>query len=302
MELKSRRVAERNGEYAEITGGTGVGKILQIPEEIDGLPVLSVAGHAFEKCKEIEEVVLPDSVRQVGGFAFYGCGKLRKISLSDYTEGWGNGVLRLCDSLAHVEFRVRRGRYAILMDLLAGVDCRLYVTIVEGSGKTELYFPAYVRGFDEDTFARAIHSWIEGAGYAYREAVQRKGVSLRNYDALFSRARGEGTESGARVALSRLMYPKELREEMKTEYESYLRENAEDVIRMLLAVRSIDERDRVFFLAGNGLLTPEAADTGALLSSGMRDGEMTALLMSCGRRGEKDNTDPGGDLFDLGDL
>lgn len=302
MELKSRRAAERNGEYTEITGGTGVGKILQIPEEIDGLPVLSVAGHAFEKCQEIEEIVLPDSVQQVGGFAFYGCGKLRRISLSDYTEGWGNGVLRLCDSLTRVEFRVHRGRYSLLQDLLAGTDRRLYVTIVEDSMETELYFPAYVRGFDEDTFARAIHSWIEGAGYAYREAVERKGINLRNYDALFSRARGEGTESGARVALARLMYPKELRGEMKTEYESYLRKNSEDVIRMLLADRSMEERERVFFLAGNGLLTPEAADAGALLSSGMRDGEMTALLMSCGRRGKKDNTDPGGDSFDLGDL
>ena len=250
----------------------------------------------------IEEVILPDSLLQVGGFAFYGCGKLRKISLSDHTEGWGNGGLRLCDSLSHVEFRVLRERYGILRDLLAGTDCRLYVKIVRDTEETELYFPAYVRGFDEDTFARAIHSWIEGAGYAYREAVERKGVNMRTYDSLFARARSAGTESSARVALSRLMYPEALRMEMKTEYERWLRENSEDVLRLLLGERSMEARERVFFLAGNGLLTPEAADAGALIASGMRDGELTALLMSCGTMGRAVSEEPDSDLFDLGDL
>ncbi len=302
MELLTQRVTERNGDCAEITGGSDIGRVLRIPDAIGGLPVCSVAGHAFERNQMIEEVILPDSLLQVGGFAFYGCGKLRKISLSDHTEGWGNGVLRLCDSLSHVEFRVHRGRYAVLRDLLAGVDCRLYVKIVENGEETELYFPAYVRGFDEDTFARAIHSWIEGAGYAYREAVERKGVNMRTYDSLFARARSAGTESSARVALSRLMYPKALRMEMKTEYECYLRQNAEEVIRLLLDERSMEARKRVFFLAGNGLLTAEAADAGALISSGMRDSEMTALLMSCGTRGRTAYEESDGDFFDPGDL
>ena len=55
---------------------------------------------------------------------------------------------------------------------------------------------------------------------------------MRTYDSLFARARSAGTESSARVALSRLMYPKALRMEMKTEYERWLRENSEDVIRL----------------------------------------------------------------------
>ncbi len=273
MELLTRRVTERNGDCAEITGGSDIGRVLRIPDEIEGLPVCSVAGHAFERNQMIEEVILPDSL-----------------------------VLRLCDSLSHVEFRVLRERYGILRDLLAGTDCRLYVKIVRDTEETELYFPAYVRGFDEDTFARAIHSWIEGAGYAYREAVERKGVNMRTYDSLFARARSAGTESSARVALSRLMYPEALRMEMKTEYERWLRENSEDVLRLLLGERSMEARERVFFLAGNGLLTPEAADAGALIASGMRDGELTALLMSCGTMGRAVGEEPDSDLFDLGDL
>ena len=58
----------------------------------------------------------------------------------------------------------------------------------------------------------------------------------------------------------------------------------------------------MFFLAGNGLLTPEAADAGALIASGMRDGELTALLMSCGTMGRAVSEEPDSDLFDLGDL
>ena len=226
MELLARRITERNGDYAEITGGRDIGRILRIPDEIEGLPVCSVAGHAFERNQMIEEVILPDSLLQVGGFAFYGCGKLRKISLSDHTEGWGNGVLRLCDSLSHVEFRVHRGRYAVLRDLLAPV------------------------------FLKQLFRF----------------------------------------------YPEALRMEMKTEYERWLRENSEDVLRLLLGERSMEARERVFFLAGNGLLTPEAADAGALIASGMRDGELTALLMSCGTMGRAVGEEPDSDLFDLGDL
>ena len=65
------------------------------------------------------------------------------------------------------------------------------------------------------------------------------------------------------------MYPEALRMEMKTEYERWLRENSEDVLRLLLGERSMEARERVFFLAGNGLLTPEAADAGALIASGI---------------------------------
>ena len=90
--------------------------------------------------------------------------------------------------------------------------------------------------------------------------------------------------------------------EMKTEYERWLRENSEDVLRLLLGERSMEARERVFFLAGNGLLTPEAADAGALIASGMRDGELTALLMSCGTMGRAVGEEPDSDLFDLGDL
>ena len=124
MEPKIRRITDKSGDYAEITGGSGIGRVLRIPDEVDGLPVRSVCGHAFERNQVIEEVILPDTLLQVGGFAFYGCGKLRKISVSDHTEGWGNGVLRLCDSLSHVEFRVHRGRYAVrICSRASTADC-----------------------------------------------------------------------------------------------------------------------------------------------------------------------------------
>ena len=70
MELLARRITERNGDYAEITGGRDIGRILRIPDEIEGLPVCSVAGHAFERNQMIEEVILPDSLEKLGRKAF----------------------------------------------------------------------------------------------------------------------------------------------------------------------------------------------------------------------------------------
>lgn len=64
----------------EITGYSG-GDIAVIPEEIEGLPVLSIASDAFDS--DISRVVIPRTVRSVASGAFSGCDNLKEVVIFD---------------------------------------------------------------------------------------------------------------------------------------------------------------------------------------------------------------------------
>ena len=81
---------------------------------------------------------------------------------------------------------------------------------------------AYVNDFDEDTMARAIHPRIEGCGYAFREAVTRKGVDFHHYDSQFPRTEGDGWKVIGEVAAARILLPYRLSEEARRRYEAAL--------------------------------------------------------------------------------
>ena len=59
----------------EILSGT-----VRIPEELGGLPVTGIGRRLFYECKQIEEVVIPETVTSIGDAAFCICNNLRKIN------------------------------------------------------------------------------------------------------------------------------------------------------------------------------------------------------------------------------
>lgn len=56
----------------------------EIPEKIDGVPVVAIAKNGFSDCKKLESISIPDSVFYIGAGAFGGCESLK------YTE-YNNG-------------------------------------------------------------------------------------------------------------------------------------------------------------------------------------------------------------------
>lgn len=67
---------------AKIKGYLGTEKDLVIPSEIEGVPVVSIHQSAFRDDKNIESVVLPDSITHIDDTAFAGCTNLKSIKLS----------------------------------------------------------------------------------------------------------------------------------------------------------------------------------------------------------------------------
>lgn len=291
---------ESGQQYIEITGVRDAARILRIPYAIEGLPVRIIGSHAFEKTDGIRQIILPDSVRAVGTFAFYGCQDLQMIALTDRTESWGTGAIYFCGNLSEIQIRVTGKRYSVLRDLLSDIDTGLYVKINEPDFTAKLYFPAFTHGFDEDTYARAFHTWIEGCGFAYRETVMRSGIDFRGYDQLFLRAVADGVgglQNAANIAMARLMYPCSMKPAARDMYEDFLRKHGEEVLLRLVGEH---DREQSMFLLDAGYISAEAAKKAVLEAAGQGDAELVAMLMR--QRGEELNRSMKTPEFDLGDL
>ncbi len=62
---------------------------LDIPSEIDGVPVTSIGSQAFKNCSNLQILSIPESITKIGSSAFYGCTGLTKVNISNI-DAWFN--------------------------------------------------------------------------------------------------------------------------------------------------------------------------------------------------------------------
>ena len=80
-----------------ITSYLGTGTRVQIPESIDGYPVVAIGESAFRNSK-VEQVILPTGVKTIDWFAFYGSYRLQSVALPDSVTTIEYGAFELCSS------------------------------------------------------------------------------------------------------------------------------------------------------------------------------------------------------------
>src|SRR5258708_23541 len=68
-----------NNGAITITGFTGPGGDVTIPDTINGLPVTSIGGSAFDHCTSLTTVTIPNSVTSILDYAFYSCASLTRV-------------------------------------------------------------------------------------------------------------------------------------------------------------------------------------------------------------------------------
>lgn len=217
---------QENKKYLTAKGYEGPCKKLVIPDSDGDLPVEVIGNHAFSSRKDLEEVVIPDSVHTVLGFAFHNCGKLRKISLTDSVEEYLDGGTRQCESLCEIEVDLKRGKPFIIRRILEDNDRRLTFRIHMPVGDALMVFPGFNYDFVENTMARTIQFAIEGTGYAYREVVKSDKIGFREYDNLFSKVSADDRGTAEMIAIARLLVPYELSDDARITYENWLKKKA----------------------------------------------------------------------------
>lgn len=286
-------------EYIEITGYEGSITNLLIPETIDGIRVESIGSHAFSAREDIVSVEISQTVRILRSYVFHNSRNLRKISIYDSIDDYYDGVVRQCDSLEEVEITITRSWFEVIRNFLADSDKAIRFVVhdrTENDTDSVLSFPGYVYDFNENTMARTIQFSIAGAGYAYRECVDRRRIDYRQYDALFQKAMIDGGSICQDIAIGRLLYPLELEDRFKADYEKYVRDNGRDIL-----IRHIDmaKRDGVAidtlgklleYTSDNNLFEDSDVESAVEYASRLDTPAITSLLMEKSRKEAKDNT------------
>ena len=90
------------GDGLVVTGATGSGPRLEIPDAIDGRSVVGIGDSAFRGSVDLRSVRLPDSLRWIGQCAFQGCAALSELALPRRMEAIGESAFQGCAALEGV--------------------------------------------------------------------------------------------------------------------------------------------------------------------------------------------------------
>ena len=77
---------EFQGRIAVITGASKDEEVIEIPEELEGMPVAKIETNAFVEMPKLRKVVIPKSVKVIGGYAFASCPALSHVELNEGLE------------------------------------------------------------------------------------------------------------------------------------------------------------------------------------------------------------------------
>ncbi len=136
----------------EITGYKGTGTSIVIPEQIDGMPVRTIARWAFENVPDVESITIPDSFYRIYGNNFYNSKWYQ--NQSDGPVYLGN-ILHSYKGTAPSSYTVKEGTVSISQSAFSGKTELKSVTLPEsllhidnyafsGSGLTSVTLPSKV--------------------------------------------------------------------------------------------------------------------------------------------------------------
>ena len=123
----------------EIVRCYGTDDRIVLPEEINGLPVVSAAPYAFSAHKdgeedaetwesedvisfgeerllageEVQEIVFPDTLKEIGRYIFYGCKKLERLEFSDTLMQVGTVRIWFFRSIMMRRWRIRLREFCL---------------------------------------------------------------------------------------------------------------------------------------------------------------------------------------------
>lgn len=229
-----------------------------VPETIEGYRIVEAAAYVFsagmwqEPFEEsertagppacgsaVEEVYFPKTLKKIGRYAFYNCDHLRVLGLpgtcTDIGGGSFNGSRQYIKEL-HIDDK--SGEKSCLKELLSELSeqMRVYYSL-DGVFLGVLLFPYYYEEAIENTPARILEKETHGVGHRYRYCFQNTQFVFREYDAerlFYDLQVKERPQTVLELALWRLRWPHDCRQDAVERYESYVRSHLTETVEFLL--------------------------------------------------------------------
>lgn len=145
-------VSLADGSYVKITGCEGTASEITIPEQIEGLPVVSIDLYAFYDCDHLVCITLEAGISSIGNGAFWNCDNLSGIyvdSNNEYYASDESGVLFNKDKTKLIQApRMLSGAYTLpesvaTIDISAFEGCSELTSLTIGSSITEIGHSAF---------------------------------------------------------------------------------------------------------------------------------------------------------------
>jgi hypothetical protein len=99
---RAQFVYTTNSGTITITGYTGPGGDVTIPDTINGLPVASIGDFALYSCTSLVRIAIPNSVIRIGSSAFEGCTGVTNVALGKSVTSIGSRAFGGCGYLTTI--------------------------------------------------------------------------------------------------------------------------------------------------------------------------------------------------------
>ena len=123
----------RDGE-AVLTGYEGEDKVLNVPAEVEGIPVTCI-GKTSISSSGLREVTIPEGVRKLERKAFYFCYDLQKITLPGSVEVVGDNIIYQCIALKEVILTGDSSAISVKDGVLFDADGKTLIKYPNGKGR-----------------------------------------------------------------------------------------------------------------------------------------------------------------------
>lgn len=238
---------------------------IELPEEIEGCPVYELADYCFARKEKqpknqlrvtvfqenqagmdnqkicgdlLEKLILPKTLKKIGDYAFFNCRKLEELQVGKETTQIGSDAFMNTISLKKLVIQSSAKEATGLRQLLAQLPSDMEVSFLDA----RVFYPEYFETYDEIAPAHLFGRNITGEGFRARLCFIDGRLDFSGYDEIFEKACAEeGEETLCCMAWNRILYPVELSEGARWEYENYLINHMQCLLRRIIRKRSMEE-------------------------------------------------------------